>query len=157
LRIIFARSILRYGFASSDARLSRWLLRTRDLCDGESLPLTQELLAQMIRVQRDLDRRPCASEGRHHSLQAGPHRNYKPGRAERKVVRMLPCRQGATRATAEAAGLTLLRRQILDRSSHPYLHVNAHMAETAQPDAAICQFSLPKMHAKLIFYLAYRA
>ena len=38
---------------SAEARLSRWLLRARDLCDGESLPLTQELLAQIIDVQRN--------------------------------------------------------------------------------------------------------
>jgi CRP-like cAMP-binding protein len=38
---------------SVEARLSRWLLRARDLCDGESIPLTQELLAQMIGVQRN--------------------------------------------------------------------------------------------------------
>jgi DNA-binding transcriptional regulator YhcF (GntR family) len=33
--------------------LSRWLLRARDLCDSEALPLTQEFLAQMIGVQRN--------------------------------------------------------------------------------------------------------
>jgi CRP-like cAMP-binding protein len=38
---------------SVEARLSRWLLRARDLCDGETLPLTQELLARMIGVQRN--------------------------------------------------------------------------------------------------------
>jgi CRP-like cAMP-binding protein len=38
---------------SVEARLSRWLLRARDLCDEESLPLTQELIAQMIGVQRN--------------------------------------------------------------------------------------------------------
>ena len=34
-----------------EARLSRWLLRARDLCGSEALPLTQEMLAQMIGVQ----------------------------------------------------------------------------------------------------------
>ena len=38
---------------SVEARLSRWLLRARDLCDSENLPQTQEFLAQMIGVQRN--------------------------------------------------------------------------------------------------------
>lgn len=38
---------------SVEERLSRWLLRARDLWDGESLPMTQELLARMIGVQRN--------------------------------------------------------------------------------------------------------
>jgi CRP-like cAMP-binding protein len=38
---------------SVEARLSRWLLRARDLRGSESLPLTQEFLAQMIGVQRN--------------------------------------------------------------------------------------------------------
>ena len=38
---------------SVEARLSRWLLRACDLCGGEKLPLTQELLAQMIGVQHN--------------------------------------------------------------------------------------------------------
>jgi CRP-like cAMP-binding protein len=38
---------------SVEARLSRWLLRARELCGGEALPLTQELLARMIGVQRN--------------------------------------------------------------------------------------------------------
>jgi CRP-like cAMP-binding protein len=36
-----------------EARLSRWLLRARDLHDGKTLPLTQELLARMIGVRRN--------------------------------------------------------------------------------------------------------
>jgi CRP-like cAMP-binding protein len=38
---------------SVEARLSRLLLRARDLCDSEGLPLTQEFLAQMIGVRRN--------------------------------------------------------------------------------------------------------
>jgi CRP-like cAMP-binding protein len=38
---------------SVEARLSRWLLRAHDLCDQQNLPLTQELLAQMLGVQRN--------------------------------------------------------------------------------------------------------
>jgi CRP-like cAMP-binding protein len=36
-----------------EARLSRWLLRARDLSDSETLPLTQEFLARMIGAQRN--------------------------------------------------------------------------------------------------------
>ncbi len=38
---------------SVEARLSRWLLRIRDIYDDETLPLTQEVLARMIGVQRN--------------------------------------------------------------------------------------------------------
>ena len=38
---------------SVEERLSRWLLRAHDLWDGEALPMTQELLARMIGVQRN--------------------------------------------------------------------------------------------------------
>lgn len=38
---------------SVESRLSRQLLRARDLCDSEALPLTQEFLAQMIGVRRN--------------------------------------------------------------------------------------------------------
>jgi CRP-like cAMP-binding protein len=38
---------------SVEARLSRWLLHARDLWDGPTLPMTQELLARLIGVQRN--------------------------------------------------------------------------------------------------------
>jgi CRP-like cAMP-binding protein len=38
---------------SVEERLSRWLLCARDLSEGETLPMTQELLARMIGVQRN--------------------------------------------------------------------------------------------------------
>jgi CRP-like cAMP-binding protein len=37
---------------SIESRMCRWLLRMRDLADGDELKLTQEFLAQMLGVQR---------------------------------------------------------------------------------------------------------
>jgi CRP-like cAMP-binding protein len=35
-----------------EKRLCRWLLQTRDRCDSDEIPLTQEFLSQMLGVQR---------------------------------------------------------------------------------------------------------
>jgi CRP-like cAMP-binding protein len=40
------------GAHSLKQRLARWLLMMRDRCDGEALPITQSLLAEMLGVQR---------------------------------------------------------------------------------------------------------
>ena len=46
-------------------RLARWLLMMRDRGDDDALPITQDLLAEMLGVQR-----PTAS---HDTGSAGPH------------------------------------------------------------------------------------
>ena len=61
---------------SVEARLSRWLLRARDLWDGTTLPMTQELLARLIGVQRN------AISIVAHSLQAAGIISYSRGRIE---------------------------------------------------------------------------
>jgi CRP-like cAMP-binding protein len=40
------------GAHSLKQRLARWLLMMRDRCDGDALPITQSLLAEMLGVQR---------------------------------------------------------------------------------------------------------
>ena len=40
------------GAHSLKQRLARWLLMMRDRCDGDTLPITQSLLAEMLGVQR---------------------------------------------------------------------------------------------------------
>lgn len=61
---------------SVEERLSRWLLRARDLWDGETLPMTQELLARMIGVQRN------AVSIVAHALQQAGVLNYSRGQIE---------------------------------------------------------------------------
>ena len=41
------------AFHTAECRLSGWLLRMRDLSGSDTLPLTQEFLAQMIGVRRN--------------------------------------------------------------------------------------------------------
>ena len=40
------------GVHTLDERLARWLLMVHDRCDGDQMPLTQELIAMMLGVQR---------------------------------------------------------------------------------------------------------
>ncbi|HLL28883.1 MAG TPA: Crp/Fnr family transcriptional regulator [Xanthobacteraceae bacterium] len=40
------------AFHDADQRLARWLLQTRDRIDSNTIPLTQEFLAQMLGVRR---------------------------------------------------------------------------------------------------------
>jgi CRP-like cAMP-binding protein len=47
------QSLLCNTLHSVEARLARWLLRARDLSDNQILPLTQEVLAQMMGVRRN--------------------------------------------------------------------------------------------------------
>jgi CRP-like cAMP-binding protein len=61
---------------SVEARLSRWLLHARDLWDGPTLPMTQELLARLIGVQRN------AISIVAHTLQKAGVINYSRGRIE---------------------------------------------------------------------------
>jgi len=60
--------------------MARWLLRARDLWDGETLPMTQELLARMIGVQRN------AISIVAHALQEADVISYSRGRIEVRDV-----------------------------------------------------------------------
>jgi CRP-like cAMP-binding protein len=59
-----------------EARLARWLLHAHDLSDGNTLPMTQELLARMIGVQRN------AISIVAHALQGAGIISYRRGRIE---------------------------------------------------------------------------
>lgn len=72
---------------SVEARLSRWLLRAHDLCDEAELPMTQELLARMIGVQRN------AISIVAHALQRAGVISYSRGHIE--VTKMAALRQAS--------------------------------------------------------------
>jgi CRP-like cAMP-binding protein len=94
---------------SVEARLSRWLLRARDLHDGRTLPLTQELLAQMIGVRRN------AISMVAHALQEAGTISYRRGQIEiidADALRMRSCECHA--AIRSRINTALPPRQILD-------------------------------------------
>ena len=63
---------------SVESRLSRWLLRARDLSGDDKLPLTQERFAQMLGVQRSSVSivANTLQHARPHPLPPRPHRNH---------------------------------------------------------------------------------
>ena len=74
-----------------EARLARWLLRTRDLTGGNALALTQEFLAEMLggAAHQRFSRRPHSSAGGPHQIQPRPYHHYRPGRPARGCLRVL--------------------------------------------------------------------
>jgi CRP-like cAMP-binding protein len=83
---LFARaqqSLLCNTLHPVEARLARWLLRAHDLSDRESLPLTQETLAQMMGVRRN------AVSLVAHALQRAGIIRYSRGRIEITDLRAL--------------------------------------------------------------------
>ena len=124
---------------SVEARLSRWLLRARDLCDSETLPLTQEFLAQMIGVQRN-----AISIVAHALQQAGIIR-YSRGHIDIKDVarfeadglRVLRRRQGASSAAAERVASDVLRRPRASRAAVVFAHVAARYIETGAGECGL--------------------
>jgi CRP-like cAMP-binding protein len=85
-----------------EARLARWLLRARDLSPGESLPLTQEALAQMIGVRRN------AISLVAHDLQRAGIIHYSRGRIEIRDLRALQATSCECYATVKVCHLRLL-------------------------------------------------
>ena len=57
-----------------DARLCRWLLRSRDLSRSDTLLFTQEFLAEMLGVSEQRD----ASAGRDHQVQPRQDTDHQP-------------------------------------------------------------------------------
>jgi len=79
-----------------EARLSRWLLRAHDLHDHGRLPLTQELLAQMIGVRRN------AISIVAHALQEAGIIRYRRGQIEIVDIEALRARSCECHAAADA-------------------------------------------------------
>jgi CRP-like cAMP-binding protein len=90
-----------------EARLSRWLLRSRDLSGSDTLPLTQEFLAEMLGVQRS-SVSPVA-----HTLQQAGLIRYSRGRIE---IVDLP---GLQAASCECYGTVKAHYDRLLNNNHP--------------------------------------
>src|SRR5579863_6241743 len=85
------------GAHSLKQRLARWLLMMRDRSDGDALPITQELLAEMLGVQR-----PSISNAAREFERAGLIE-----RGRRKVT--ILDRRGLTKASCECYQLVRTR------------------------------------------------
>lgn len=139
---------------SVEARLSRWLLRARDLCGGEALLLSQESLAELIGVQRN-----AISIVAHALRQAG----------------IICYRRGYIDIT-NAGGLKETARECYGavNAHHRHLLKISHRGPRAErrhtsllfarpprnemmQDAPVCHFFLPIMGARLILYVEYHA
>jgi hypothetical protein len=106
-----------------EARLSRWLLRSRDLSGSDTLPLTQEFLAEMLGVQREL-RVACGSHpptSRPNSLQPGPHPDHQPGRPPGHVLRVLWHGESALRPASQQSFMKICIRLEPDISCRVHL------------------------------------
>ena len=71
-----------------EARLARWLLHSRDRCDADKLPLSQEFLSQMLGVRRTTVTLAA------HTLQAAGVVSYRRGKIEitdRKGLEAIAC------------------------------------------------------------------
>jgi CRP-like cAMP-binding protein len=85
------------GAHSLKQRLARWLLMMRDRSDGDALPITQDLLAEMLGVQR-----PTITNAARELERAGL---IERGRREITILD----RQGLTEATCECYQLVRAR------------------------------------------------
>lgn len=87
-----------------EARLARWLLRARDLSDRDTLPLTQETLAQMMGVRRN------AISLVAHALQRAGIIRYSRGQIEIIDLRALEATSCGCYAAVKANYVRLLER-----------------------------------------------